>query len=97
MKSLGLATAVAALALTGAQPAAANQDNKSEGVQELRQGLVRMVQHMHQPPGQSSRPDDPDQGDDNASDRAIFVVCTRNGPPSSERSAICDGTPMTPH
>ena len=93
MRLIGFATAAAALALAGAQPAGAKPDNPTD---ELRQTLVTMMQHGHQPPGQTNRPDDPDQGDDNASDRAIYVVCTRNGPPSSERSAICPGTPITP-
>ncbi len=35
---------------------------------------------------------DRDQGDENASDRAKDVVCSK-GNPASQRSAICDVTP----
>jgi hypothetical protein len=37
---------------------------------------------------QTGRPTDPDQGDDNASDRAIQVVCSKSTP-AAQRSAIC--------
>lgn len=91
MKFLGLATAAAAVALTSAPAAAEKPGDRSD---QLRQTLADIVEHSHKPPGQAKRPEDPDQGDDNASDRAIHVVCTRNGPPSSERSAICP--PISP-
>jgi hypothetical protein len=45
-------------------------------------------------PGQASRPTDPDRGDDNASLRAIQVVCGHDNP-SATRSAICP-TPVSP-
>lgn len=92
LRIFGLATAAASLALAGAQTAAAKP---GDGAKELRQNLRAMVV-QNDPPGQNARPDDPDMGDDNAAERAIFVVCVRNGPPSSERSAICDGEPITP-
>ena len=46
------------------------------------------------PPGQSKRPVDPDQGDDNASLVAIAHVCSHDNP-SATRSAICP-TPVSP-
>jgi len=49
---------------------------------------------MVAPPGQSSRPVDPDQGDDNASIVAIDRVCNHDNP-SATRSAICP-TPISP-
>lgn len=97
MRMIGIATAAAALALAGAQSAAAKPDKQDNGANQLRNTLVTMVnQHSH-PPGQSKRPDDPDMGDDNAAARAIFVVCVRNDTPAAQRSAICDGEPITPH
>lgn len=44
--------------------------------------------------GQSNRPVDPDQGDDNASLVAISHVCSHDNP-SATRSAICP-TPISP-
>ena len=98
MKIIALATAAAALALGGAQETAARQGDRAQDEQgrQLSKALTAMVAER-QPPGQSNRPDDPDMGDDNAARRAIFVVCTRNGPPSSERSAICDRSPVSPN
>ena len=49
---------------------------------------------MVTPPGQSSRPADPDQGDDNASLVAIGRVCSHDNP-SASRSAICP-VPISP-
>jgi hypothetical protein len=42
----------------------------------------------------AGQPIDPDEGDDHASDRAIFIVCNHDNP-SAERSAICP-TPNSP-
>ncbi|MFL6756838.1 MAG: hypothetical protein ACJ8EG_04605 [Sphingomicrobium sp.] len=47
------------------------------------------------PPGQTTRPVDPDQGDDHASPRAIAVVCSKNTP-AARRSAICP-VPISPN
>jgi len=49
---------------------------------------------MLTPPGQSKRPVDPDQGDDNASLVAIGKVCSHDNP-SATRSAICP-VPISP-
>ena len=92
MKFLGLATAAAAFAMMGAQSAAAKP---ADGSDELRQTLMKMVSQGDQPPGQTKRPDDPDQGDDNASMTAITTVCTMETP-AAERSAICDRSPTSP-
>ena len=55
---------------------------------------VRTALHSMMPPGQANRPVDPDQGDDNASLRAIQEVCNHDNP-SATRSAICP-TPVSP-
>ena len=47
------------------------------------------------PPGQAKPKADRDQGDDNASDRAKNVVCTKDTP-AAQRSAICDGFVVSP-
>lgn len=95
MRTIGLATAAASIALAGAQSAAAKPDRAAN---ELRQNLRAIVTQNETPPGQIARPDDPDMGDDNAAARAIFVVCVRPPvTPAAERSAICDGgPPITP-
>jgi hypothetical protein len=64
------------------------------GVSGLRTALASMMESAAAPPGQLSRPADPDQGDDNASLRAIQVVCSHDNP-SATRSAICP-TPISP-
>ena len=55
---------------------------------------VRTALHSMMPSAQASRPVDPDQGDDNASLRAIQEVCDHDNP-SATRSAICP-TPVSP-
>lgn len=95
MRMIGLATAAAALALAGAQSAAAKTDKQDNGANELRKTLVTMVKQHSHPPGQSKRLQDPDMGDDNASMIAILTVCTKDTP-AAERSAICDGFPASP-
>jgi hypothetical protein len=57
-------------------------------------GTVRSALQAMLPPGQASRPTDPDRGDDNASLRAIQLVCGHDNP-SATRSAICP-TPVSP-
>jgi hypothetical protein len=51
--------------------------------------LKTMAATATNPPGQSKRPSDPDQGDDHASMVAIEKVCTKNTP-AAKRSAICN-------
>jgi hypothetical protein len=45
-------------------------------------------------PAMGSRPSDPDQGDDNASLRAISIVCSHDNP-SATHAAICP-VPISP-
>ena len=72
-------------------------DRRSGTSHNLRLALQRMVRsNGDNPPGQDKRPFDPDMGDDNASDRAIFEVCTKNRP-AAQRSAICRRGPISPH
>ena len=68
-------------------------DTPKNGTVELKKGLDAMIA-IASPPGQANRPADPDQGDDNASDRAIQVVCSK-GTPAAQRSAICP-VPVSP-
>jgi hypothetical protein len=58
-------------------------------VAKLRSALHSMVF-----PGQAARPVDPDRGDDNASLRAVLIVCNHDNP-SAQRSAICPA-PISP-
>ena len=70
-------------------------DTPKNGTVELKKGLDAMIAiAIASPPGQANRPADPDQGDDNASDRAIQVVCSK-GTPAAQRSAICP-VPVSP-
>jgi hypothetical protein len=59
---------------------------------DLKKGLDAMIASAS-PPGQVNRIDR-DRGDDNASDRAIQVVCTKDTP-AAQRSAICP-RPISP-
>ena len=87
-----LIAAGAALALAaGSAPGLAK---KSEGADVLLNALESM-KNGSSPPGQSKRPVDPDQGDDNAALRAISEVCTKDTP-AAQRSAICPGPPVSP-
>ncbi len=54
----------------------------------------RATLHAMVPPGQTKHKVDRDQGDDNASLRAISVVCSHDNP-SATRSAICP-IPVSP-
>ena len=47
------------------------------------------------PQAQNAPKSDPDMGDDNASENAIQVVCTKDTP-AAQRSAICDA-PESPN
>ena len=92
-KTLALATA----ALIAAPAVAADGSAGDAGpTHNLRVALHQMIQSDgHSPPGQGTRPVDPDMGDDNASDRAIFEVCTKDRP-AAQRSAICRSEPISP-
>ena len=59
---------------------------------DLKKGLDAMIASAS-PPGQDNR-NDRSQGAENASDRAIQVVCTKDTP-AAQRSAICP-TPISP-
>jgi hypothetical protein len=85
MRALSIATLLVSAFATGTAGAAAPQ-----ATDQLRSALAAMVA----PPGQSSRPADPDQGDDHASATAIAVVCSKDTP-AAQRSAICP-TPISP-
>ena len=89
--ALALAIASGGSAALANGPKAAN----TEGKAPLLRALDGMKSYAQQPPGQSTRPDDPDMGDDNASTQAILTVCTSDTP-AAERSAICDRGPMSP-
>jgi hypothetical protein len=73
---------------------ASGPPSTAPAVSGLRTALAAMMEAAAAPPGQSTRPDDPDQGDDNAALRAIQVVCSHDNP-SATRSAICP-TPISP-
>jgi hypothetical protein len=91
--------AAALLITAGTATARPVQKSHGDAAQQLRESLAAAVLHGNgaNPPGQNARPDDPDQGDDNASSTAIFEVCTGDTP-AAERSAICDrGPPVSPY
>jgi hypothetical protein len=77
--------AVTALIASSAAMASPPQGGPANSAQPLLDGLhvVAAAQGL-----------DPDQGDDHASARAIFVVCNHDNP-SAQRSAICP-TPNSP-
>ncbi len=96
MKMLATAALALTFAFGGSVAAAQNSPpNQPDGKERLLRGLDAMVSQGDNPPGQSKRPHDPDQGDDNASPRAIFVVCNMDTP-AAQRSAICDRGPVSP-
>ncbi|QNM82924.1 hypothetical protein H8M03_00710 [Sphingomonas sabuli] len=89
--------AAAAVLIAPAIPALAIAPDKGDSTRVLRQALGTAVDSTRaNPPGQDKRPADPDQGDDNASDRAISMVCFKDTP-AAERSAICDRSPASPN
>jgi hypothetical protein len=61
---------------------------------QIAASLRTALHSMLVPPGQTSRPADPDQGDDNAALIAITRVCNGDTP-AAQRSAICP-TPVSP-
>ena len=86
-----------ALLLLAAGTSVQAKDQKPAGpakyrTADLKKGLDAMIASAS-PPGQGNRVNR-DQGDDNASDRAIRVVCTKNTP-AAQRSAICP-VPVSP-
>lgn len=68
-------------------------NSTGHGAAALKKGLDAMIAVASRP-GQSNRPVDPDRGDDNASGRAIQVVCSKSTP-AAQRSAICP-KPISP-
>ena len=62
---------------------------------ELIKALDAMAPAAATPPGQTNKKPEHDQGDDNASPRAIERVCTKDTP-SAQRSAICP-RPVSPN
>lgn len=83
---------VAAVSLAFAGNASA-ESKKDESV-STSQGK-QLFSLLFEPPGQNNRPDDPDQGDDNASQTAIEKVCSKDTP-AARRAAICDNIPDSP-
>lgn len=87
---VALALPVGSQSLAKDQP----QGGAQSGAAMLQTTLDSMIQQAGMPPGQSKRPVDPDQGDDNASLVAITKVCS-SSTPAAQRSAICP-TPVSP-
>ena len=84
-------TVLALAALTGASAAAAKPPPHSQAsVHALQEGLQALGADIGAGQGErrGGQKTDNDQGDDNASDRAIFEVCNHSNP-SAQRSAIC--------
>jgi hypothetical protein len=92
MKVFVAAAFLSLFMISNAAAAAAPKDQKPE--KELLKALNSIMLNPASPPGQSKRPADPDQGDDNASATAVSKVCTKNTP-ASKRSAICP-VPVSP-
>ena len=86
-----ISSAAAATAVAAKEPPTSPN---AQVASELKRTLQAMVNSQTTPPGQSARPVDPDQGDDNAALRAIQVVCSSDTP-AADRSAICP-TPISP-
>lgn len=85
-KTAGLALlAVPAAAL--ATPPQATPANPHQPMIDAAHALALAMTSPAQPQSQAPKTDH-DQGDDHASDRAIFVVCNHDNP-SARRSAIC--------
>lgn len=80
----------AASALVFSSPAAAGERAK----EPIRPGQAVPSQDQGNGTPRWARDIDPDQGDDNASDRAIDEVCTKDTP-AADRSAICDSSPIS--
>jgi hypothetical protein len=88
MKSLPLALLLASVATASPGFARNQPDHQTkQSVAQLHRALA-VVAAAVVPPGQSTRPVDPDQGDDHASPTAILHVCSKSTP-AAQRSAIC--------
>jgi hypothetical protein len=95
MRARSLAVLIASSAAIPAAVAAKGPPPSPPGLAaQVQTALNAMVQPLVAPPGQSSRPADPDQGDDHAAARAIEMVCTKDTP-AAQRSAICP-VPISP-
>ena len=90
MRSLAIIFASTVALGTAAVASGPPAGKPSSDAEALRSALHSMMS----PPGQSKRPIDPDQGDDNASIVAIDRVCSHDNP-SATRSAICP-SPVSP-
>lgn len=95
MKTVAYLITAVAVSLAGTASAAPDKGNapKNPPGKEARQSPPN--QDAQPASGQDKRPNDPDQGDDNASPTAITKVCSKDTP-ASERSAICDDQPASP-
>ena len=93
LRLLTTSTFIASLVLPIVSASAAPP--KQQNAQHALKSAVNAMVQPASPPGQSKRPQDPDQGDDNASDTAIFKVCTKDTP-AARRAAICPGPPVSP-
>ena len=89
--SLALLLLVAGTSVQAKDQKSVSSTTKS-ATSDLKKGLDAMIASAS-PPGQANR-SDRDQGDDNASDRAIQVVCSKDTP-AAQRSAICP-RPLSP-
>lgn len=86
MRVIVYAAAAVSMAIAGSASAQAKNDESVN----TSQGNAPAT-----PPGQNNRPDDPDQGDDNAALNAILKVCSKDTP-AARRAAICDNIPDSP-
>ncbi|HVM38203.1 MAG TPA: hypothetical protein VM265_07445 [Sphingomicrobium sp.] len=89
---ISVATAALIMSSGAAQADAGKSGKSSSG--DLQSALKQMMAPA-MPPGQMSRPADPDMGDDRASAKAILVVCSKDTP-AAQRSAICPRVPVSP-
>lgn len=94
MKSLACSLVAIMLASVSSTPVLAKKPVSSPQQQVLNTADAQLAA-QNSPPGQSKRPSDPDQGDDNANPMALATVCSKDTP-AAERSAICTQTPVSP-
>jgi hypothetical protein len=95
MKLLAYSAAAALLAFSTVIPAAAEPAKKGSQTEPLQQAIKEVMVVAVNQSAQSKRPQDADQGDDNASPTAILIVCTKDTP-AARRAAICDRPPVSP-
>ena len=86
-----IATVAIVAIATGSTPALANPRSGSDVLLKA----LKTMKADSAPPGQSTRPQDPDKGDDHTALRAISEVCTKDTP-AADRSAICPRIPISP-